>query len=323
MGGNGFNGDYAIGVDIGGTKINFGVIGRKGNILCSRTLPSMAMEKAVMQQVFKGVDGLFGQVAEEFKGVNIKGIGVGCAGQINNSTGAVHFATDLIPGFTGTPIRELLQKRYSLPGFVDNDVNVLALSEKYLGEGSDSKCLICIALGTGVGGAVMLDGKIMHGALGGAGEIGHMSVNFKGPECNCGNYGCLEMYASGTGISRRMLERMELEGTDKEETGGIDSREVVSRWLKGDKLASKVMEETIEALGTGIASLIHIFNPDRIILGGGVAEVGEPLMKLLREVVLRRSMKSMNSIAVIKSAPMGNQSGMIGAAMQVWEYGEG
>ncbi|MDB4868160.1 MAG: hypothetical protein JWR03_2493 [Cohnella sp.] len=313
-----------IGVDIGGTKINVGLISREGHVLIQQTMPAMAEERRVMEQAIEGIDSVMHEAKSGYAEYRIAGIGIGSAGQIDFSRGYVYYASSLIPGYTGTRIRDIVKNRYRLPVFVDNDVNVLALAEARFGAGKDAKHILCLALGTGVGGAIITDGKLLHGANGGAGEIGHMSVDFRGPRCICGNYGCLELYASGTGIARLYHEKLALSIVgENPNKGSLSAIEVAARWLQGETAATQVMEEAIAALGAAVASLIHSLNPQKVVIGGGVAEIGEPLFRRLIEVVDRRTMPSMRKAADIVPAVMGNRSGMVGAAMQVWEYGSG
>ncbi|WP_409346548.1 ROK family protein [Paenibacillus sp. MBLB4367] len=307
---------YAIGVDVGGTKTNVGVITRSGEVIASVRVATQLPGRTVVDQVKAGIDEALDQFYALKPGEALRGIGVGTAGQVDTASGSIRFASELIPGYTGTPVKRLLEEAYGLPVFVDNDVNVLALTEKYIGAAKDAKHVICIAMGTGVGGAVMTDGKIVHGAWGGAGEVGHMSVDFNGPVCICGNRGCLEQYVSGTSIGRRMRELLAAEGRPDET---VNARDVVERWLAGDRTASAIMDETIAALGGAIASLVHLFNPEVVVIGGGVAEAGEPLFVRLREEIGNRAMSSLLESAIIVPAYQGNMSGMLGAGLQAWE----
>jgi len=308
---------YAVGVDIGGTKINTGIINKQGEVLYSFSLPTLAGQASVIDRVTEAIVTVLAKLKDVTQQETLKGIGVGTAGQVEWKTGSIRFASDLLPGYSGTLIRALLRDRFGLPAYVDNDVNVLALTEKVLGAGREVNHFICLALGTGVGGVVVVDGRIVHGAWGGAGEIGHMSVNYQGLPCICGNIGCLEQYASGTGIAKLMNDRLVARYGAVHES--IDAREVIARWIAGNTLASEVMEEVIGALGSAIASLIHIFNPEIIVLGGGVADAGGPLISRLKQEVEKRTMSSLLEGVQLKLAYQGNLSGMIGAGLQVWK----
>lgn len=310
---------YAIGVDIGGTKINAGIVSESGEVLHSLSLSTLAGQTPTGNRAMEAVQSLLQKVVLDQPDFRVRGIGIGSAGQIEWASGQIRFASELIPGYQDTQLKKIMQERFHLPVHVDNDVNVLALTEKRFGAGKEIDHFICLALGTGVGGAIVVEGRLVHGAWGGAGELGHMSVNFQGPLCICGGCGCLEQYASGTSIARRMKEKLAAEGLPVED---VDTREVFARWHAGEPLASTIMEETIAALGAGIASLIHTFNPGLIVIGGGVAEAGELLFDRLRQEVRSRTMASMLDAVCIEPAYKGNWSGMIGAALQIWEYAD-
>ncbi|WP_136607762.1 ROK family protein [Paenibacillus dokdonensis] len=307
---------YAIGIDLGGTKINAGIVDERGQVLSACSLPTLPGQGSIPDRIME----ILGKLFQNEGGPDlfrIRGIGVASAGQINWEQGSVHFSTELIPGYTGTPLRRILEERFQMPVFVDNDVNVLTLTEKRLGAAQGLRHFLCLALGTGVGGGIMVDGQIVRGSWGGAGEIGHMSVDFDGLPCICGGVGCLEQYASGTGIGARMRKELEDMGQN---AAGVDAREVMALWQAGDPAASKIMDETFRALGSALASLIHMFNPEMIVLGGGVAESGEAFIDRVREETMRRAMPSFTGSLRIVSAYRGNYSGMIGAGLQLWEY---
>ena len=310
--------EYAIGVDIGGTKINAGLVTSQGDVVHTVSLGTLAGQMRTVDRAVQIIQKLMSEITAIHSNVQFKGIGVGTAGQIDWDAGSIRSASELIPGYAGTALKQVLESEFQLPVFVDNDVNVLALTEKHLGSCKGVKDFICLALGTGVGGAIVVNGHLVHGAWGGAGELGHMSVDFKGPSCVCGGRGCLEQYASGTSIARRMREKLTLNNLSID---NIDSREVIERWRAGDCLATELMEDTIAALGTAIASFIHVFNPEVIVIGGGVAEAGEILLDRIRREVASRTMPSMLEDVRIEAAYRGNSCGMIGAALQIWEYG--
>ncbi|KIL42035.1 hypothetical protein SD70_03640 [Gordoniibacillus kamchatkensis] len=310
---------YAIGVDVGGTKINAGIVTAVGEVLQTFSLSTLAGQEDTADRVQEAIAGLLAEARRERPNLCYKGIGIGSAGQIDWVEGSIRHATGLLPGYSGTKLKRLLEERFRLPVRVDNDVNVLALTEKLLGAGRGVRNLICIAIGTGVGGAIVTDGRLVHGAWGGAGELGHMTVDFRGEPCICGGRGCLEQYASGTSIARRMRERLATCGRSEERP---DAREAFARWQAGDSIAADVMNEMVAALGAAVASLIHMFNPELIVIGGGVAEAGEALLMRLHEEVRRRSMPSLAEGVRIQAAYRGNWSGTIGAALQVWEYAD-
>ncbi|RJE87444.1 ROK family protein [Paenibacillus sp. 1011MAR3C5] len=308
---------YAIGIDIGGTKINAGIVTHKGEILLSESLETLAGQENTVRRVQQAIQHVIEEASKTWPDIRYRGIGIGSAGQVDWHEGSIRYASELIPGYSGAQLKSILEKQYGMTVWVDNDVNVIALAEMRLGAGLGKRQFICLALGTGVGGAVVIDGRLLHGAWGGAGELGHMSVDFRGIPCICGARGCLEQYASGTSIARLMRERLAAIGTPNEQ---VNARDVFALWQEGDPLAASVMDEMIAALGSAITSLIHIFNPELIIIGGGVAESGEQLVDRLRQEVSRHTMPSFAEGVQIETARLGNWSGMIGAALQAWEY---
>lgn len=307
--------EYAVGVDIGGTKINAGIVSNEGEVFHSVALPTLAGQASTSRRAAEAVERLLEEAAAIDPALRVRGIGVGTAGQVDWKGGRIRYANDLLPGYGGTPLRSLLENRFRLPVMVDNDVNVLAYTERRLGAGKNRNHFVCLALGTGVGGAIVADGRLVHGAWGGAAELGHLSVNFRGEPCICGGRGCLEQYASGTSIARRMKERLAAAGLPGE---GVDTRETFARWQAGDRIATDVMEETIAALGAAIASLVHALNPEAIVIGGGVAEAGDLLFEKLDKEVRSRTMSSLGDGVRLEPAFRGNRSGMIGAALQLW-----
>lgn len=308
--------DYAIGVDVGGTKINAGLVNGQGEVLRMVSLATMAGEVKTVDRILQAIQEVIAEAGCMESDLCLKGIGVGSAGQIDWASGSIRSASDIIPGYAGTRLKDILEEHFQLPVIVDNDVNVLALTEKHLGAGQGVEHFLCLALGTGVGGALVVDGRLVHGAWGGGGELGHISVDFSGPPCVCGGIGCLEHYASGTSIARRMREKLARRGDSEVD---VDSREVFARWHRGDLLANELMQETLSALGSAIASFIHMCNPSLIVIGGGVAEAGDRLFTELRREVARRTMPAMLDGVRIEPAYRGNWSGMIGAALQLWE----
>lgn len=162
---------YAIGVDVGGTKIHAGIVDGQGKVLHSINLPTLAGQKKVPERITEAIEALLAEPSIR-DAYPIQGIGIGTAGQVNRSDGSIRFASEILPGYTGVPLKRLVEERFGVPVYVDNDVNVLVLTEKTLGTGRGAGHILCIALGTGVGGAVFAEGRLVHGAWGGAGELG-------------------------------------------------------------------------------------------------------------------------------------------------------
>lgn len=312
--------NYAVGVDIGGTKIHFAVVDGEGTIAEQRIVPTGTDQgpEHVMQNVMGGISRLIAS-----SGAPIDGIGIGSAGQIDCRSGSVSFAVDTLPGWTGMPIKQIVEHGFGLPTYVDNDVNVIAIAEKCFGSAKLFDHYVCLALGTGVGGAIVEAGKLLRGSSGGAGELGHLSVDFNGPRCSCGNFGCIELYASGPSIARLAREAGYKGGFRSSSSGEVTAKEVIAGWMESDALAGKVMDSVIRALSAAIAGLIHAFNPQAVIIGGGVAEAGEPFFAALTEQAEARTSPSMWNDCRIIPASVGANAGVIGAAAQVWQCNTG
>ena len=308
---------YAIGVDIGGTKVQFAIIDRQGSIVKRHLVPTEADKgpEQLLEKVEAGIDRMIAAVGQS---EHIEGIGIGSAGQIRYSDGSVWYAGETLPGWSGTPIKERIAERFPYPVTVDNDVNVIAIAEKRYGAAQQMEHFVCLALGTGIGGAVMAAGQLERGVFGGAGELGHVSVDMNGPACDCGNRGCIEQYASGTGIARIGREVIQ------QAAGPIawepNAKAIIAAWLQGDAAATQVMELVIQALGTAIAGYIHSFNPEGILIGGSVSQAGERFFEALDQEVTARTSPVMRAACRIVPALLGPDAGVIGAAAQVWHH---
>ncbi len=309
----------AIGVDIGGTKIQFAAVDPDGRIVY-RHLVSTEAELGPHQVMSKVMDGIELVSYQLQPTEDIAGIGIGSAGQIDYRTGVVVYAGETLPGWTGMPIKSRIEERFRMPVYVDNDVNAIAIAERMYGAGRDYTSFVCLALGTGIGGAIVESGQLVRGAFGGAGEMGHVSVDFNGPRCGCGNYGCVELYASGTGIAR--LGKEAIAASEGLTSWEPMSRDIIQAWLQGDPLAGQVMDKVVRALGTALSGFIHTFNPEAVILGGGVSETGPLFYDALDREVQRRTSPGMRAACRIVPAYVGADAGVIGAAAQAWYYGD-
>lgn len=312
--------EAAIGVDLGGTKIHFAVVNRDGDILCETIKPTEGKRgaSAVMETLLEGVAEMEAAHGRLVDPPPLVAIGIGSAGQIHEQTGDVVHALDGIDGWLGTPIKRQARQRFPYPVYVDNDVNVIAVAEKLFGQGKHLDHFVCLALGTGVGGAIIQSGRLLRGAYGGAGEMGHISVDFNGPPCVCGNVGCLELYASGTGIAR-LAAAASRTGTEARGRGGsVDAREVIAAWHREERWATDLMDTVIRALAVSVSGFIHTFNPQAVIVGGGVASSGERFMNALDARVQEYTMPAMRRAARLLPAYRGASSGVIGAAAQHW-----
>jgi len=310
---------FLIGVDLGGTNIRMGIVTPEGKVL---------KKVQYITDVSKGGLILFEQlvlnlndlIQKYFKESNqLIGIGIGVAGPIDMKKG-VMIAPPNLPALDGFPIRAFLQKRISSSIFIENDANAFTLGEGWVGAAKGCKHYCGITLGTGVGGGIVVEGKILHGVKGMAGEIGHMVIDPEGPSCGCGGRGCLEVYASGTGIKRMALEAIE-KGEGKgilKRSGGdpqkITSEKVFKAARSGDLTAKKIFNEMGRFLGLGLVSLIRLFNPEKIVIGGKVSQAWDYFIGSVMETVQERTKEALRERLQIVQADCGDDAGMLGAA---------
>jgi glucokinase len=319
---------YSIGIDIGGTKIAAGIVDETGRLVHETAAPTPQTGRDAVLQTIARLVTEETRLAQERDWQPLLGVGIGTAGQVDFATGTVLRGTSNVEDWNDVPLRAWMRQHTDLPVWVDNDVNVVALAEKHLGAARDAEDVVCLALGTGVGGGVICGGRLLHGAFGGAAELGHITVDMNGPACKCGFRGCLELYASGTGIARLMREKLEDPrfADHPGRKGGpealkrLTSREVFA-WAKaGDPAAREVMDTALSALAAGIVSLIHTFNPTLVILGGGVMRDGGWIRDEVAERVLQLGIRSLVDAVDIRLAALGPEAGLIGAAWQPWVY---
>jgi len=289
---------YFIGVDVGGTFIKIGVVSERGEIVEKKKIPTP--KNAGYKVIIEGIREYLGKW-------KILGIGVGLPGLINTEKGVVHRITN-IKGWNNVPLQKLIEKAVKLPAKIDNDVNCMAFAEAIFGNAKGKKNVFGITLGTGVGGGIVIDGKIYRGANFTAGEVGHVTVDKNGPKCNCGNRGCLETIAG----NKRILSRAKAIGINSLE-------ELNSAAMKGNKKAKKIWEETGECIGIVLAGVVNILNPELISIGGGVANAGDLIMKSIRKTVKNRAISVARDSVKIEFSKLGNDAGILGAAALVLE----
>jgi glucokinase len=302
----------AIGVDLGGTKMLVGVVDSEQQIHHESRESSVGLSEE------KVVEDLASELLEAREArPNVLAAGLGIPATIDHQRGVAIQAVNL--DISDVPIRELMEKRLGLPVFVDNDANVAALAEFLYGAGRGAQNVVMLTLGTGIGGGLILNGQVYRGSTGAGAELGHIVVDENGPPCqgNCPNHGCVETYASGTALAREGTEAAKREpdsalGKALAE-GPIVGKTVTQLAINGDPLATEVVTEAGRHLGVALASLANIFDPDVIVIGGGVSIVGDLLLDPAREELSSRALVPMNRTAV-KLAQLGPDAGMIGAA---------
>ena len=314
---------YIIGVDLGGTTINVGAVPVDGGtVLGMRSLPTDAHigAKFVVDRMVTMIRDVKRDAAREgdFGEDAFVGIGLGSPGPLDRETGTVVETPNL--GWRNFPLRDLVVNATGLDTVIDNDANAATLGEWWQGAGRGVDHLVGVTLGTGVGGGIMLNGELYHGTSDIAAEIGHMTIASAGRKCRCGNYGCLEAYASGPAIAARAVEGLEagaaslILGLVDGDLRAITAETVSDAIIAGDEYAVGVMRETAIFLGTGLANLINILNPAMIVVSGGVTRAGRHLFEPLRREVRKRAFSPAAEACRIVSSELGGMAGVIGAA---------
>ncbi len=314
---------YIVGVDLGGTSINVGVVSYDGSrVLAMRSSPTGADKgpKHVVDRILVMIREAMSDAAKEadIPEEGFLGIGVGSPGPLDRATGTVIETPNL--GWRNFPLRDLVANAIGLPAELDNDANAATLGEWWVGAARGVDNVVGVTLGTGIGGGIVLDGQVFHGVSDVAGEIGHMSIDSTGRLCKCGNYGCLEAYASGPAIAARAVEGL-LTGEESllpsmvdGDISRITAETVYEGIVAGDTYAKEVMRDTAKFLGSGIANLINLLNPEIVVISGGVTRAGDQLLEPLRHEVRRRAFRRAFESCQIVTSELGNQAGVIGAA---------
>jgi glucokinase len=315
--------EWYIGIDLGGTAIKLAIVTEQGEIKYKAeeaTPVSEGGDQALYkmnQMIEKGL------IALQLKRQHVKGIGIGAPAFLDLEKGFVYSAVNL--GWKDYALKDRLEEITKLPVIVDNDANAAALGEMWQGAGQGATNLLCITLGTGVGGGVIIHGQIYHGARGTSGEIGHYTVLAEeGYQCNCGKTGCLETIASATGIVRIAMDALAEEKRNPStlaqvlsENGRIEAKDVTNCAQEGDILSQHVLNQVGYYLGIALGNYAIVMNPEKIVIGGGVSKAGEVLFKPIREYYDKYALPLFTGRIEIVPASLGNDAGVIGAAWLV------
>jgi len=309
---------YILALDIGGTKLAVGLMALNGQMVAHSRQPTLVWEGPgpVIDRLFRQADELLGDAKIPPEALIAAGIGTG--GPLDPWRGVIHYAPNM-PGWINIPLRQIVEERYQVPTFLDNDANAAALGEHWFGAGQDDPNLIYMTVSTGIGGGILVDGHIFHGTNGNAAEFGHVVVEPEGPLCACGGRGCLEAVASGTNIARRMREALlaSQESTVLQMAEGkvdqVTTEMIVQAAREGDELASAIFGAAARQIGLGLVSIIHVLNPNLVIIGGGVSTAGELLLAPIREAFRRHGMRGLIDQVRVVTAALGKDVGVISA----------
>lgn len=304
--------NYVIGIDLGGTKISTALSNLEGKIIKNVVVPTNSQEgeASVLSRMIGTIENV---LLEADIAINdIEAIGIGSPGPLDSKKGII-ITTPNLP-FKNYNVVQPIKDKFNIPVYLDNDANVAAIGEYMFGAGKGKENIVYFTVSTGVGGGAVLNGNIYRGNTCNALEIGHITLDPKGPRCNCGNLGCLEALASGTAIGKRGVEAVSTNvETSLRKYDKITSYEVFKEAEAGDEVSKDIVDNALTYLGIGVANAVAIFDPQMVIIGGGVTQVGDILFDRVRQVVNKRCFKNMADACEIAPAGLGVNAGVVGA----------
>lgn len=292
-----------LSIDIGGTSAKTGILNEHGQIL-SKSSYSVCFDNyrtPILETILNETDQFLS--GHSLTPSALSGIGISATGQIDTHTGTVIGSAGHIDNWIGSPLKERFHEKYHLPVSVINDANSAAIAEQWVGAAKGYKNAVIITIGTGIGGGIIVNSSILEGRIGIAGELGHFSIDKNGIPCTCGNRGCFERYASTTALIQMV----------KEKYGCLNGREIFQKLKEGDPVIKDIVDIWISNISAGLVSLVHIFNPEIILLGGGVSAQKELFIDKVRKKVLEQVMPRFADKLIIDAAALSNDAGMIGA----------
>ena len=303
-----------IGLDLGGTNLKYALGSENGDILIKRSRPSNAdqSQEAIFETMFASIEELLSEANDQNE--KVMAIGVGSPGSIDIHEGKLLGSTPNIQAWTNAPIKKKLEERFSIPVWADNDANIMALAEARKGAGRGFNNILCLTLGTGIGGGIVINGEVLRGSHFSAAEVGHVIIDYKGKLCKCGNRGCFEVYASATAMVERYQQKLKAAGISFN-PGEIDAKLIFERAAKKEIQAIETINETCQFLSIGIVSIANIIDPEVVVIGGGISEAGDDFIRQTEKMVKNFGIKSITQSIKLVRAQMGNDAGIIGAIL--------
>jgi len=298
-----------IGLDVGGTNIKLGIVSSSGRVIAKNVLPTKSFardKRKLIEVIISSCQDIIQK--HHLHPRSILGIGIGLPGLVDFKRGMVRILTNIY-GWKDVPLKAILEKIFRRPVFVDNDVNLMALGEWKFGAGRGYANIFCVTLGTGVGGAFIVNNELYRGEGFTAGEFGHVPLNEQGPRCGCGGYGCLERYLGNRYLTKKAREIFKINDITLQKVGDLAGR--------GDRKALDFWQDAAVHLGNGLVNVVNLFNPRRIVIGGGVANNFRFFSKTLKDTVKKRAMKIPAAMVQILPARLGEEAAIIGAQVLV------
>ncbi len=302
---------YAVGIDLGGTFVKFALVSEKGEIVYNEKLPvgAGASREDILNTLHQAIEKTVGYARGRH--LQVSGIGIGSPGVCDS--GVVLGGADNLNGWINVDLGGIFSKAFHLPVLVDNDANVMGLGEALFGAARNCSDVIFITVGTGIGGAVIANGQLYGGYRNRGGELGHITIQHDGVDCNCGGRGCLEAYASTSALIRQYAERTGLDERN------IDGHYIVRKFNEREKEAVACMQEHTDYLGHGIASFVNVFAPQKVVIGGGISEAGQFYIDMIKTATFRYAMPDCAVHTNVVAAVLGNNAGCLGAASLVFK----
>ncbi|MDD5291718.1 MAG: ROK family protein [Candidatus Omnitrophica bacterium] len=302
--------NYIISIDLGGTNTRIMLLDNNLKILSrkcfsTKNFPARGKLIAEIAMLVRSL-----MAGSNISRSQILGLGIGVPGPVDYPKGKVHYLPN-IAGWQDTPLKKILEKRIGVKVFVDNDVNLMALAEAKLGAAKGARNAICLTLGTGVGGGLVLDGSLFRGANFCAGEIGHMPISIDGPSCNCGGKGCLERYVGNAFVLREAKDKLRMKNITLEKLSELAEG--------GNKVALGIYNSFAEKIGIALAGVVNLLNPQVIVIGGGLSFAGGFIFRKIKDTIDNRAMPIQAKSVVVKKAILGKDAGLMGAALLVKE----
>ncbi len=309
---------YLAGIDLGGTNTKIGVLNDQGEIIRSVTIKTMSSEgpKRTLERIWSAVKGILQE--EKIDEENLSGIGLGIPGPVINNRVVTSFSN--FPWEKNLDVAEIMEKITGKKTKVDNDVNLIALGEAVYGAACGCRISVTVAFGTGIGGGICIDGKILSGATGSGGEVGHMKLVKDGKLCGCGQKGCFEAYASATGLVREAVSRLYINKNNRlyeiieGDFNKLEAKHIFDAAMAGDEFSIDLVEYEADNLAMGIGNLISIINPEMVVIGGGLSMAGDFLIDRIRGKIKRYAYAEGAKNVRIKAGKLGNDAGIKGAA---------
>lgn len=304
--------DHAIGIDLGGTFVKYALVSQTGDILFDGKLPIGG--NATREDTLETIQNSIQQVVDEAtkKGIELKGIGIGTPGLVDN--GVVLGGADNLDRWENIDLATIYSDKFNMPVFVDNDANVMGMGEVAFGAAKDCSDVIFITVGTGIGGAIVINGQLYGGYKNRGAELGHLTVQHDGIDCSCGGRGCLEAYASTSALVQQYANKT---GRNVDE---IDGRYIIQKFKDNEPEAVACLKDHTDYLGHGIAGFINTFAPQKVVIGGGISEAGQFYIDMIKGSAFKYAMPDCSTNTDIVAASLGNNAGCLGAASLVFNH---